>query len=274
MAKSADAFRTISEVADWLGVPTHVLRFWESKFPQVKPVKRAGGRRYYRPNDMLLLGGIRVLLHDDGMTIRGVQKILREKGVKHVVALSDRQVAGDAPDPAATTAPGSATESETAIADIADAKAEETAPISEETPTVPGTAASAPTPLMPEQEDSAEPDSAKIEADADQMALFEPAAPEDATQSEAARTEEPAAKDAPESVSESSGENSAGLPDLPGPSPVGGPSLGPLLEQINSASPEVAREMRRVVSAHKDKLEALRDRLRDGSDRSESDTDT
>ncbi|WP_371224447.1 MerR family transcriptional regulator [Roseovarius sp. 2305UL8-3] len=88
MAKSAEAFRTISEVADWLETPAHVLRFWESKFSQVKPVKRAGGRRYYRPTDMQLLGGIKKLLHDDGMTIKGVQKILRENGVKHVVALS------------------------------------------------------------------------------------------------------------------------------------------------------------------------------------------
>jgi DNA-binding transcriptional MerR regulator len=88
MEKSPDAFRTISEVADWLGVPTHVLRFWESRFPQVKPVKRAGGRRYYRPADMMLLGGIKRLLHDDGMTIRGVQKMLREDGVKHVSSFS------------------------------------------------------------------------------------------------------------------------------------------------------------------------------------------
>ena len=88
MTKSPDAFRTISEVAEWLGVQAHVLRFWESKFSQVKPVKRAGGRRYYRPNDMLLLGGIRKLLHEDGLTIKGVQKILREQGVASVVALS------------------------------------------------------------------------------------------------------------------------------------------------------------------------------------------
>ncbi|MBJ6373192.1 MerR family transcriptional regulator [Sedimentitalea arenosa] len=88
MTKSPDAFRTISEVAEWLGVQAHVLRFWESKFSQVKPVKRAGGRRYYRPSDMQLLGGIKKLLHDDGLTIKGVQKILREHGVGHVVALS------------------------------------------------------------------------------------------------------------------------------------------------------------------------------------------
>ncbi|GAA6202218.1 MerR family transcriptional regulator [Aquicoccus sp. SU-CL01552] len=88
MAKSPDAFRTISEVAAWLGVQAHVLRFWESKFSQVRPVKRAGGRRYYRPSDMRLIGGIKTLLHDDGMTIKGVQKILREQGVAHVSALS------------------------------------------------------------------------------------------------------------------------------------------------------------------------------------------
>ena len=88
MEKSPDAFRTISEVAEWLGVQTHVLRFWESKFAQVKPVKRAGGRRYYRPTDMQLLGGIKQLLHDDGMTIKGVQKLLREEGVGHVSTFS------------------------------------------------------------------------------------------------------------------------------------------------------------------------------------------
>ncbi|MDO6455708.1 MerR family transcriptional regulator [Celeribacter halophilus] len=88
MDKSPDAFRTISEVADWLDTPAHVLRFWESRFTQVKPIKRAGGRRYYRPADMALLGGIKKLLHDDGMTIRGVQKLLREHGVKYVASLS------------------------------------------------------------------------------------------------------------------------------------------------------------------------------------------
>jgi DNA-binding transcriptional MerR regulator len=88
MTKSPDAFRTISEVADWLGIQAHVLRFWESKFTQIKPVKRAGGRRYYRPTDMRLLGGIKALLHDDGLTIKGVQKILREQGVTHVSGMS------------------------------------------------------------------------------------------------------------------------------------------------------------------------------------------
>lgn len=88
MGKSPGAFRTISEVAEWLETPAHVLRFWETKFTQIKPVKRAGGRRYYRPADMQLVGGIKKLLHEDGMTIKGVQKLMRDKGVKHVSALS------------------------------------------------------------------------------------------------------------------------------------------------------------------------------------------
>jgi resuscitation-promoting factor RpfA len=77
LEKSPEAFRTISEAADAVGVPTHVLRFWESRFPQVKPVKRAGGRRYYRPADVDVLMQIRKLLHEDGMTIRGARKLLR-----------------------------------------------------------------------------------------------------------------------------------------------------------------------------------------------------
>lgn len=84
MTKSADAFRTISEVADDLGIPKHVLRFWEVKFSQIRPMKRGGGRRYYRPEDMELLKGIRHLLHREGYTIKGVQKILREQGVDAV----------------------------------------------------------------------------------------------------------------------------------------------------------------------------------------------
>lgn len=88
MDKSPEAFRTISEVADFLDTPAHVLRFWESRFPQIRPVKRAGGRRYYRPGDVALLAGIKKLLHDEGMTIRGVQKILREHGIRHVASLT------------------------------------------------------------------------------------------------------------------------------------------------------------------------------------------
>jgi len=85
--KGPDAFRTISEVADDLDLPQHVLRFWETRFAQIKPLKRGGGRRYYRPDDIDLLRGIRQLLYGDGYTIRGVQQILREQGVRHVQAI-------------------------------------------------------------------------------------------------------------------------------------------------------------------------------------------
>ncbi len=86
-SKSPDAFRTISEVALELDVPQHVLRFWESRFAQIKPVKRAGGRRFYRPEDVDLLRGIRGLLYSDGFTIRGVQKVLKERGLRHVAGI-------------------------------------------------------------------------------------------------------------------------------------------------------------------------------------------
>jgi DNA-binding transcriptional MerR regulator len=85
--KSPEAFRTISEVSTELDVPQHVLRFWEGRFAQIKPVKRAGGRRYYRPEDVDLLRGIRALLYREGFTIKGVQKVLRDRGLRHVAEL-------------------------------------------------------------------------------------------------------------------------------------------------------------------------------------------
>ena len=84
MEKGPEAFRTIGEVAGELDVPQHVLRFWESRFGQVRPMKRGGGRRFYRPNDIDLLKGIRSLLYGEGYTIRGVQRILREEGIAYV----------------------------------------------------------------------------------------------------------------------------------------------------------------------------------------------
>ena len=89
MDKAPDAFRTISEVADDLDIPQHVLRFWETRFAQIKPMKRSGGRRYYRPDDVDLLRGIRRLLYGEGYTIRGVQRILKEHGIKSVQGLID-----------------------------------------------------------------------------------------------------------------------------------------------------------------------------------------
>src|SRR5207248_1113538 len=87
--KAPDAFRTISEVADDLDIPQHVLRFWETRFAQIRPMKRSGGRRYYRPDDVDLLRGIRRLLYGEGYTIRGVQRILKEHGIGSVQRLAD-----------------------------------------------------------------------------------------------------------------------------------------------------------------------------------------
>ena len=91
MRKSAQAFRTISEVADTLAVPAHVLRFWESRFKQIAPLKRGGGRRYYRPSDVDLLRGIQHLLYEQGLTIKGAQKVLKTRGVKHVATIAPPQ---------------------------------------------------------------------------------------------------------------------------------------------------------------------------------------
>jgi DNA-binding transcriptional MerR regulator len=91
--KAPDAFRTISEVADELDIPQHVLRFWETRFAQIKPMKRSGGRRYYRPDDVDLLKGIRRLLYGEGYTIRGVQRILKEHGIKSVQGIADQTAA-------------------------------------------------------------------------------------------------------------------------------------------------------------------------------------
>src|SRR5271167_2737676 len=94
--KSPQAFRTISEVSMELDVPQHVLRFWETRFSQVRPIKRAGGRRFYRPEDVALLRGIRSLLYSDGYTIKGVQKVLRDKGWRFVAEIG-RGVSGLVP---------------------------------------------------------------------------------------------------------------------------------------------------------------------------------
>src|SRR5688572_772935 len=116
--KAPDAFRTISEVAEDLDLPQHVLRFWETRFNQIKPMKRGGGRRYYRPEDVDLLRGIRLLLYSEGFTIRGVQRVLKEKGVgfvagvgqsgsmQPVTAERDREPARSAPEPRLRQAPG------------------------------------------------------------------------------------------------------------------------------------------------------------------------
>jgi DNA-binding transcriptional MerR regulator len=96
--KAPEAFRTISEVAEQLDVPQHVLSFWETRFSQIRPMKRGGGRRYYRPEDVDLLKGIRTLLYGEGYTIRGAQKILKENGVAHVVGIGRGEISVEAGD--------------------------------------------------------------------------------------------------------------------------------------------------------------------------------
>ena len=90
-SKSPEAFRTISEVSKDLSLPQHVLRFWETKFVQIKPIKRGGGRRYYRPEDVRLLQGIKSLLYNDGYTISGVQKVIKENGTKQLIELNSQK---------------------------------------------------------------------------------------------------------------------------------------------------------------------------------------
>jgi DNA-binding transcriptional MerR regulator len=97
LEKSPDAFRTISEVADDLDLPQHVLRFWETRFSQIKPLKRGGGRRYYRPDDVDLLKGIRYYLYGEGYTIKGVQRILKDRGIRHVTEMGRAQNENYAP---------------------------------------------------------------------------------------------------------------------------------------------------------------------------------
>lgn len=125
MNKSPDAFRTISEVADYLDLPQHVLRFWETRFNQIKPMKRGGGRRYYRPDDVDLLRGIKALLYDEGYTIRGVQRLLKEQGNKLAVDFGNGEIPSGAlattmPEP---VAPGSEPKEAIDISEFSDAKA-------------------------------------------------------------------------------------------------------------------------------------------------------
>lgn len=117
MEKRPGAFRTISEVADELGVPQHVLRFWESRFSQIRPMKRAGGRRYYRPDDVDLLKGVQRLLHGQGYTIKGAQRVLRENGLRFVQSIGRGEAEARTPDPEDSEVAGHPT----AMADAAEA---------------------------------------------------------------------------------------------------------------------------------------------------------
>ncbi len=121
MEKSEDAFRTISEAAEDLDLPQHVLRFWETRFPQIRPMKRGGGRRYYRPDDVELLRAIRHLLYNDGYTIKGVQRILKERGVRAVLSLrGDDAASGQDSPQSALSSPEMAPHSPAAMAPWSD----------------------------------------------------------------------------------------------------------------------------------------------------------
>lgn len=122
MAKSPDAFRTISEAADEVGAPQHVLRFWETKFAFVAPVKRAGGRRFYRPQDIAVLKGVKRLLHDEGLTIRGVERLHKAQGLKRILGGGgESPAAAAAPRPAEAPADGARLHD--LLADLEQAKA-------------------------------------------------------------------------------------------------------------------------------------------------------
>ncbi|HEY0436551.1 MAG TPA: MerR family transcriptional regulator [Phenylobacterium sp.] len=122
MAKGPEAFRTISEAADELHVPQHVLRFWETKFAFIRPMKRAGGRRFYRPADIAVLRGVRSLLHDEGYTIKGVQRLYREQGVRRLIAAGEGGVVSEAPARAAPTLPAGKEGLLSALAELEAAK--------------------------------------------------------------------------------------------------------------------------------------------------------
>ncbi|MEM7488260.1 MAG: MerR family transcriptional regulator [Pseudomonadota bacterium] len=169
--KAEGAFRTIREVSDWLGVPTHVLRFWESKFEQIAPVKGAGGRRYYRPEDMKLLGGIKVMLHDQGQTIRAVAQSIDDDGTEQVMAQSPaldmpesapprtRKVIRDTPAEEEAKAPSAEAEP-----DPTPEPADEPADATDETLTEASVAEPAPDPA-PAPDASSDPEPAKPKAD-------------------------------------------------------------------------------------------------------------
>jgi DNA-binding transcriptional MerR regulator len=125
VAKGPEAFRTISEAADEIGVAQHVLRFWESRFSFIRPMKRAGGRRFYRPQDIAVLNGVRRLLHDEHYTIKGVQKLHRDEGVKRIVdgAGTEPPVTSLAVEPTRIAKPGVNEALTAALADLIKAKA-------------------------------------------------------------------------------------------------------------------------------------------------------
>ncbi|MDF3413922.1 MerR family transcriptional regulator [Sulfitobacter sp. M57] len=251
MPKSADAFRTISEVADWLGIQAHVLRFWESKFTQVRPVKRAGGRRYYRPNDMLLLGGIRQLLHEDGLTIKGVQKILREEGMSHVASLSQpldeltQSLIDETPPTPFIEAP-EAPQEETGVVLSFDKKPAQADDTAEQQPTEDVVKGAAPEPQEPTVDAAEVAPDAKADAQADQVGETAKAIADSAQQSDAPAPEAPLAE---KPVAEKTESETASLPSAPAevPEPTGNT---PRAEEAPEVAQEAAVEPAPPVNEH------------------------
>lgn len=251
MAKSAEAFRTISEVAEILDTPAHVLRFWESQFPQIRPMKRAGGRRYYRPQDVALIAGIRKLLHEDGITIRGVRKILREQGVRHVSDLAAEL-------PAETTAEArtdAATQETLARTPEADAPAEDIAAaahaMAEPEPEAPApvTAPSGAAPMSAPS--GAAPISAPSGAEREPRLPF------------GARPSEPPVEEAPMQVDVPTEPRTATARVHAFPAPSGPEATPPALSAlIRAADPVAASHNREALAALYRRLAALRDRRR------------
>ncbi len=272
MDKSPDAFRTISEVAEILDTPAHVLRFWESRFPQIRPVKRAGGRRYYRPADVALLTGIKRLLHEEGLTIRGVQKILREQGVRHVAGLTVEEAAQEEDAEAALEAALAANFPEEAAAPVAPAEAETAQIVALETalrrglsPRPPAAPAPAPTEPQPNlfadlfDAPPAAPPPPAPEADAEEAPFAEISEVLAFVEAEAA-----AGSDAPDFETGDS-DLADGPLEIAEILPAAPTSAAPARPQPVAGQPEgraarIAALSPAVVAAHRETLRALRDR--------------
>lgn len=264
MDKSPDAFRTISEVAEILDTPAHVLRFWESRFPQIRPVKRAGGRRYYRPADVALLTGIKRLLHEEGLTIRGVQKILREQGVRHVAGLTGEEAPHEDDAEAALEAALAANFPEEAEEPVAPAEAETAQIVALETalrrspPPRPPAAAAGPTPPQPnlfadlfDGPPVSPPHPAAGEAPFAEVS--ETLAYPEAEAAAGAGSSEPDFATGDSDLGDGPLEIAEILPEPAAPAPSHAPHPGSLAARIAALPPAVA-------AAHADTLRALRDR--------------
>jgi DNA-binding transcriptional MerR regulator len=265
MAKSRDAFRTISEVSEWLETPAHVLRFWETRFAQIKPVKRAGGRRYYRPEDMALLAGIKALLHDQGMTIKGVQKMLREQGVRHVAGLGPQKIDDDAMTLDAGRATQAASEADTS-ADEADRIAAE---MSASTTPLHAVASSAgfPNPEGAARQGEQEHDAAAVASVAAQSSLLPmdegegPAAMVSPPDAETPTEPAPSEPDLPPATPTMTEAVRLLLESLPDPDAEAAPVSARFFEPLYRADPSVIRSRAAQFAPLLHRLESLRDRI-------------